>query len=30
MLTPVLATKLYIPTPPPHAVRRPRLLAHIN
>jgi LuxR family maltose regulon positive regulatory protein len=30
MLTPVLATKLYIPTPPPHAVRRPRLLAQLN
>src|SRR5947208_6560452 len=30
MSTPVLATKLYIPPPPPKAVRRPRLIARLN
>src|SRR5437764_5093806 len=30
MSTPVLATKLYIPLPPPRAVRRPRLIERLN
>src|SRR5690349_8450285 len=30
MAMPVLATKLYIPPPPPRAVRRPRLLERMH
>src|SRR6476646_8079601 len=30
MSTPVLATKLYIPSSPPRVVHRPRLLARLN
>src|SRR5262245_43887513 len=30
MSTPILATKLYIPTPPPKAVQRPRLIERLN
>src|SRR6266567_318598 len=30
MSTPILATKLYIPTPPPEAVLRPRLVERLN
>jgi LuxR family transcriptional regulator, maltose regulon positive regulatory protein len=30
MTTPVLATKLYIPPPPPQAVTRPRLIEQLN
>src|SRR5689334_24651534 len=30
MSTPILATKLYIPPPPPRVVPRPRLLARLD
>jgi ATP/maltotriose-dependent transcriptional regulator MalT len=30
MSTPILATKLYIPPPRPHVIRRPRLIARLN
>ena len=30
MSTPILATKLYIPPPPPRVVPRPRLIARLN
>src|SRR5437868_14192543 len=30
MATPILATKLYIPPPPPKAVLRPRLIERLN
>src|SRR3954465_9422681 len=30
MSTPILATKLYIPPPPPRVVSRPRLIARLN
>ena len=30
MSTPILATKLYIPPPPPKIVRRPRLIERLN
>lgn len=30
MSAPILATKLYIPTPPARVVRRPRLVARLN
>src|SRR5919198_5465664 len=30
MSTPILATKLYIPAPPPTAVARPRLVERLN